>query len=255
LPLYELALTTARECAASAPDAEVTLITPEAEPLEIFGSAASHAMRTLLDAHGITLLTGSYGVPSRPGRLHLAPGGRRMDVDRVVTLPRLAGPLLRGMPLGRDGFIPTDLHGRVPGVDDVYAAGDATSFPIKQGGLAAQQADAAAEAIAASLGADITPRPFTPVLRGLLLTGGSRRYLRADISAGAGDSTVSDEALWWPPNRLCGRYLAPYLSRQVGFAADVMPRDEHPIPVTIAIEPQPPDTQRRFVELTDVDPS
>jgi len=34
---------------------------------------------------------------------------------------------------------------------------------------------------------------------------------------------VSQEPLWWPPNRLCGRYLAPYLSRQVGFAADVMP--------------------------------
>ena len=36
---------------------------------------------------------------------------------------------------------------------DVYAAGDATTFPLKQGGLATQQADAAAETIAAELGA------------------------------------------------------------------------------------------------------
>jgi hypothetical protein len=32
----------------------------------------------------------------------------------------------------------------------VFAAGDATTFPIKQGSLAAQQADAVADAIAAS---------------------------------------------------------------------------------------------------------
>jgi sulfide:quinone oxidoreductase len=253
VPLYELALATAEECAASAVEAELTFITPESEPLEIFGLRASDAMRTLLDADGVTLLTGSYGVPSRPGRLHISPGRRRMNVDRIVTLPRLAGPVLRGLPVGRDGFIPTDVHGRVPGVDDVFAAGDATDFPIKQGGLAAQQADAVAEAIAVSLGADIIPQPFTPVLRGLLLAGGSARYLRADISAGPSDSTVSEEALWWPPNRLCGRYLAPYLSRQVGFAADVMPHDEHAIPVAIEIEPPQPDAQRRFVELTDLD--
>jgi sulfide:quinone oxidoreductase len=159
------------------------------------------------------------------------------------------------LPVGRDGFIPTDGHGRVTGVADVFAAGDVTEFPVKQGGLAAQQGDAVAEAIAASLGADITPKPFTPVLRGLLLTGGSARYLRADISAGARDSTVSEEALWWPPNRLCGRYLAPYLSRQVGFTAEVMPRDERAIPVAIELEPPLRDAQRRFGELTDLDSS
>ncbi len=99
----------------------------------------------------------------------------------------------------------------------MFAAGDATTFPIKQGGLAAQQADAVAEAIAASVGADIDPQPFRPVLRGVLLTGRSPRYLRADISDAAGDkATISGEALWWPPDKLAGRYLAPYLSSQVG---------------------------------------
>ena len=99
----------------------------------------------------------------------------------------------------------------------MFAAGDATSFPVKQGGLAAQQADAVAETIAASVGVDIDPQPFRPILRGLLLTGGPPRYLQADISGRAGDdSTISGEALWWPPDKLAGRYLAPYLSRQVG---------------------------------------
>ena len=180
----------------------------------------------------MTLHTGSYGQPSSPGRLEITPGHRSLAVDRIVTEPRLVGPSLRGIPSEHEGFIHTDAHGRVPGLDDVFAAGDATTFPVKQGGLAAQQADAVAEAIAAAAGAQIDPQPFRPVLRGTLLTGGPTRYLRADISGGAGDdSTVSDEALWWPPNKLSGRYLAPYLSSKTGEAADVMPQDAGAIQV------------------------
>jgi sulfide:quinone oxidoreductase len=172
----------------------------------------------------VRLHTNSFGVPGRPGWLDVSPGGRRLSVDRIVTEPCLVGPRLRGIPCGRDGFIHTDPHGRLPGLDGVYAAGDATTFPIKQGGLTAQQADAVAEAIAASIGVDIDPQPFRPVLRAVLLTGGTPQYLRADISGSAGDdSTISPEPLWWPPTKLSGRYLAPYLSRQTGEAADVIP--------------------------------
>ena len=64
---------------------------------------------------------------------------------------------------------------------DVFAAGDATDQPIKQGGLATQQADAAAELIAAEAGARVTPRPFRRVLRGVVLTGEAPLYLRRDL--------------------------------------------------------------------------
>ena len=226
LPLYDLALLTAADCAAHGrSEVELTLVTPEEEPLGIFGSRASAAIRALLQARRIGLQTSSYGVPGFPGWLEISPMKRRMPVDRIVTLPRLVGSRLRGVPCGRDGFLRADAHGRLAGLDGVFAAGDATAFPIKQGGLAAQQADAVAEAIAASVGVDIDPQPFRPVLRGVLLTGGRARFLRADISGRAGDdSVIAGEALWWPPNKLCGRYLAPYLSSQVGDAADVMPQ-------------------------------
>jgi sulfide:quinone oxidoreductase len=253
LPLYDLALLTAADCAAHGRSAvELTLVTPEEEPLGIFGSPASAAIRGLLQQTGIVLHTSSYGVPSPPGWLDVSPGERLLPVDRIVTLPRLFGPRLRGIPCGRDGFIHTDAHGRLAALDGVFAAGDATAFPIKQGGLAAQQADAVAEAIAASVGADIDPQPFRPVLRGLLLTGGTTRYLRADISGSAGDdSTIAGEALWWPPNKLSGRYLAPYLSSQVGEAADVMPQGEHAIPVETTLDPITPTLERRYGELPD----
>ena len=214
LPLYDLALMTASMCSEHGlSEVELSLITPEEKPLGIFGNPASAAIRRLLDDSGIAVHTSSYGLPTGPGWLDIAPGDRRLRVDRIVTQPRLVGPRLRGIPAGRDGFIHTDSHGRIAGRDDVFAAGDATAFPIKQGGLAAQQADAIAEAIAASLGVEIDPQPFRPILRGLLLTGGPARYLRADISGEVGDdSAISSATMWWPPDKIAARYLAPYLS-------------------------------------------
>ncbi len=257
LPLYDLALMTGAHCAEHERSAvELSLITPEEEPLGMFGTAASAAVRRLLVGGGITLHTSSYGVPGRVGWLDISPGDRRLRIDRIVTQPRLVGPRLRGVPCGHDGFIHTDAHGRLAGLEDVFAAGDATAFPIKQGGLAAQQADAVAEVIAASVRADIDPQPFRPVLRGVLLTGGLPRYLRADISGDAGDnSTISGEALWWPPDKLAGRYLAPYISSQVGDASDVMPQDQPGIRVETALDPAAGSTQRTLREPSDPSPS
>src|SRR5215208_3302375 len=72
---------------------------------------ASAGIRTLLQDAGVILHTSSFGVPASPGWLDLSPGHRRIRADRIVTEPLLAGPRLRGVPCGRDGFIHTDRHG------------------------------------------------------------------------------------------------------------------------------------------------
>ncbi len=215
LPLYELALLTAAHVAERGlRNVQLRLVTHESEPLDVFGAKASAAVRELLEDSGIEVLTDRVPLEGRPGELVTAPGPA-LVADRVVSLPGLKGPAIRGLPHDRDGFIPVDLHGRVRGLEDVYAAGDATTCPIKQGGVAAQQADAAAEAIAARLGRDLEPRPFRPVLRGLLLTGTGPLYLRAEVAGGRGDAgRVSEHALWWPPSKVAGRHLAPYLTTQ-----------------------------------------
>jgi sulfide:quinone oxidoreductase len=102
-----------------------------------------------------------------------------------------------------------DEHARVRGLDDVYAAGDCTDFAIKQGGLAAQEADVAVGQIVARLeGRTVDPEPL--VLRGVLLTGGERAYLHTSEREHA-DAVISGHALWWPPTKIAGRYLAPHL--------------------------------------------
>src|SRR5204862_2419542 len=116
------------------------------------------------------------------------------------------------------GLIATDRFGSVLGMERIFAAGDVTWFPIKQGGIAAQQADAAATAIAALAGTGTDRQPFRPVLRGALLTGEGPVYM-GDGEAGAHGSAVTRSILWWPPAKLAGRLLAPYLAAKAGYRA------------------------------------
>ena len=116
---------------------------------------------------------------------------------------------MAGLPTDRAGFVPVDLHGRVTGEPCVYAAGEVTSFPLRQGGLAAQQADVVAETIAARYAGGPEPAPFAPVLRARLTTSGAPLYLQAGPP---GQSLASHRAMWSPPEKVAGRYLAPYLA-------------------------------------------
>jgi sulfide:quinone oxidoreductase len=213
LPAYELALMTAHQIRSMGiDDAELTIVTPEDAPLGIFGAKAAEAVGAELAGAGIDVITGGYAECREGGHLAIQPGARRLEVDRVVALPRAVGPRIAGLPADDAGFVPTDDHSKVKGLDRVWAAGDGTNFPIKQGGLAAQQADAAAASIAALAGAGIAPEPFRPVLRGVLMTGEKSEFMSKDITGGDGEGMASSHRLWWPPVKIAGRYLAPYLS-------------------------------------------
>jgi sulfide:quinone oxidoreductase len=217
LPIYELALMTAAHVAARGlRGVELALVTPEDAPLQLFGRVASDAVRKLLDERDIAVHTSTYAAELWRGQLRLVPDGH-ITADHVVALPRLQGQRIDGVPQTADRFVPVDANGRVHGVVDVFAAGDITSFPVKQGGIAAQQAEAAAEAIAADAGVELAPHAFRPVLRGLLLTGSEPRYLRRELAGGTGETSSADtEPLWWPPAKIVGRYLAPFLHQLAG---------------------------------------
>lgn len=215
LPLYELALLTAERMRAASAKVEITLLTPEPAPLASFGGRASGAVLEELEDHGIHFIGGLQPEEIIWGELRAGPGKVRIHADAVVTLPRLRGPAFPGLPSDDRGFIPVDAHGLVRGTTNVYAAGDAVTFPIKHGGLATQLADVAAEAIAARVGVSLTPAAFRPVLRGMLLTGDQPRYLEGALGDAGDSSTASSKPLWWPPAKIAGRYLAPYLSGQV----------------------------------------
>jgi len=213
LPVYELALLTASWIAdRHLTGVELAIVTPEHEPLEDLGPAASRAMRAVLSDRGIRLHVNERAEKVEPGALQLA-AGDALEVDRVVAIAKLEGPRVAGLPADGSGFIQIDDHARAVGLDDVYAAGDATTFPIKQGGIATQHADAAVETIAARLGAGAEPPAFQPVLRAMLLTGVAPIYLRAVVGRELADQVELDaDPLWWPPTKIAGRYIGPYLA-------------------------------------------
>lgn len=219
LPAYELALLAATELSrAGIAGTRVTIVTPEDGPLLIFGRRASEQVAELLADHSIEVIAGTHPVSYENGALAIVPG-EPLEADAVVSLPRLEGRHIEGLPYDSDGFIPVDDHSRVLDLPRVFAIGDVTSFPVKQGGIATQQADTAAEAIAADLGCDVEANPLDPVLRGILWTGTKPRYLFGWLGGGHGETSVASERPPWPidnPSKLIGRYLTPFLARFEG---------------------------------------
>src|SRR3954471_15976241 len=215
LPIYELALMAARRAWEMQIETEITIVTPEDRPLGIFGAAAADDLEKRLAEPGIRLLARTAAEIPAHGRVILGPGGEEITCDRVIALPVTEGPQLAGLPNDTDGFIPIDTFARVTNTPDVYAAGDGTNFPLKQGGIACQQADAAAAHIAWSLGLGEHPEPFRPVLRGRLLTGHKPQFMRHDVTARNGEEDASaSQPLWWPPTKVAGKYLAAYLAER-----------------------------------------
>jgi sulfide:quinone oxidoreductase len=217
LPAYELALMTARHLVATGTgQCHVSVVSPELRPLELFGRAASDAVLGLLGEAGVAFVGGVRPVGHEAGELTHSDGV--IPADRVVALPRLRGPRIDGVRQTPEGFIPVDDHCAVVGADWLFAAGDITAFTIKQGGIATQQAVAAAEAIAVMAGATLVPHPFRPVLRGLLLTGGQPTYLRHDLTEPGEGDWASGAPIWWPPTKIVGRRLSPFLAQIAGEA-------------------------------------
>jgi sulfide:quinone oxidoreductase len=213
LPIYELSLLTAVELRERQTDTRLALVTHESSPLALFGTRASRGVHALLQEAGVEVITHARAAGVQGGGLALH-DGRILSADRVVASPRLTVPDIGGIPQGPEGFIGTDLQMRVEGTPRVYAAGDASWFPIKQGGVAAQQADVAASAIASLVEPAVEVERFRPVLRGVLFTGAAPRYLRAEVGRRPTSSAESTAALWWPPAKVAGRHLAPYLAKR-----------------------------------------
>jgi sulfide:quinone oxidoreductase len=214
LPLCELALMTAARARSLGVEIKLAFVTPELTPLKAFGPAADEAILQLLADAGIELHTGAKAQIPTPHEVVLP--GTRLQADWIVTLPRISGVALPGVPAGERWFVPIDHRCRVkemPG--HVYAAGDITDVLIKHGGIGAQQADTAAAAIAHLAGAiDHPPGPLEPVVRGVLMTGNGPRFLAARLTAtDRFHSEVVEHQPWPADEKIVAEELGPYLAQ------------------------------------------
>jgi sulfide:quinone oxidoreductase len=213
LPLYELALLTATHVEQHGiGGVELDLVTHEPSALSLFGPDASAAVSSLLWQRGVALHADRHVESFTNGWLQLDEE-TVLPADRVVALPRLEGIRIDGIHCDRDGFVDVDRFGRVEELADVYAVGDITTFPIKQGGVAAQKADVVAEAIAARAGASLETRHDELRAYAVLLTGREPLYLSADLATG-GEATTppASDPLFWPAAKIAARHLSPLLA-------------------------------------------
>jgi sulfide:quinone oxidoreductase len=177
------------------------------------------ARRAVHFEHGVT--------PLRVNREGLALSfGGVLRTDEVIAVPQLVGRWVAGVPAAWSGFVATDERGGVIGLPDVYAAGDMTSYPVKQGGLAAQQADLIASDLARRVGADVPRRPVRHVLRAQLFGAGEPLYLYTELDGHgqalpvAPETAVATSSAWWPSAKLFAPYLTPWMaSRSAPVAA------------------------------------
>lgn len=216
LPLYELALMTAERAESmDIRDLGLSLVTPEPRPLAVFGTVVSDVVTERLERAGVTVYTNSLAKVPAARKLIIQPQNVELADQRIVTMPRIAGPGIRGLPGGgAHGFLPIDKHCTVRGTGGrVFAAGDAANYPIKHGGLGAQMADAAAAAIALLAGAKEKAPAFNPIIRGKLLTGRDPVYMSAcPVGAESFESEVYDEPPWPADDKVVAEELGPYLA-------------------------------------------
>ncbi|MGA7434971.1 MAG: FAD-dependent oxidoreductase [Solirubrobacterales bacterium] len=200
LPIYELALLIGAEPGVCG---SVTIVTPERSVLELFGEAASEKVSALLRYRNIETILGTAPAEYRDGALTTT-DGRQIKADLAIALPLLTGRKISGLPYDEQGFIPVDEYGQIEQHSREFAAGDVTSNPVKFGGLATEQADVVASAIAAAAWKGPEPKPFRPVYRGTLATADGL----IDLGPGSGSS---EPYAWDPAEKVQGKYLTPFL--------------------------------------------
>jgi sulfide:quinone oxidoreductase len=189
---YELALFITLQARTMGAELRTTIIRPEPPPLAALGSRATTSIAKELERAGVSVVGADDVTVEREhtATVVLEPSGQRLEVDRVLALPVLRGRHVTGLPADGSGFVEVDEHCRVRGLRGIWAVGDATAFPLKSGGFAAEQADVAAEDIAAAAGAAVEPRTFDPARDDLAgLPAG--RFLREAIGGHALDLPVS----------------------------------------------------------------
>lgn len=129
---------------------ELLLLTAEHRFMDVFGPGVHEALQNELKERGIGARRWQQPRRAEQGAL-VFPEGGRLAYDLLIAAPsHEAAVRWKALPTDERGFLRTKTASRqVESHPDIYAVGDASDYPVKQGFLALLQADAAAEAWAA----------------------------------------------------------------------------------------------------------
>ncbi len=163
--LYELAfmLSTWLDWKDARSGVEIMLLTAEQRFMEAFGTSVHEMLQKEMRQRGIGVRRHPRPQRVEKGAL-VFPEEGRLRYDLLIAAPaHEASVRWEALPTDEHGFLRTEMASRrVVGHPDIYAAGDASDYPVKQGFLALLQADAAAEDWAARVRGQAPAFAFEP---------------------------------------------------------------------------------------------
>ncbi|MCW5581213.1 MAG: NAD(P)/FAD-dependent oxidoreductase [Luteimonas sp.] len=193
---------------------KLVFFNPSKEPGQRLGPAAVRRMLGRMRELGIETHLGHKPVRFEAGKVVTEGGG--FDADLILFMPGLTGPAWLDdseLPRSEGGFIAADAHCRAHGLDNVYVAGDAGSYPgpdwmAKQAHQADLQAEAVARNIAAGLRGEAACHGFKAELACIVDTLDSGMMV---YRSEARSITLPRSRMWhWAKQRFEARYLRPY---------------------------------------------
>jgi sulfide:quinone oxidoreductase len=186
VPLFETAFALSRliEGRDKADRSAITIVSHET-PEAMFGDAAvGQALNEAMQSRGIEFVSDFPIARITPHSL-IADDGREMNCDLSMVIPPFAGQgaVVHTNITDAEGYLPVDANMRVTGVERMYAVGDCVSLPgPKMGHMAVQQAEVAAENIAAEIAGHAISAVYDHDLTLVLETDGKDSiYLHKDL--------------------------------------------------------------------------
>lgn len=229
-PLYEMALMIEHHLreARVRERVSITFATCEMSLIESFGPLLHDLMLERFAERGIACETGVVLEKVEAGAAHFS-NRAALPYDLLLASPPAgASVLFPALPAGPGGYLTTKLATRrVDGLDEVFAAGDTSDFPVKQAFLALLQADAIAEGIAADVQGRLPRFVFEPVSKFVLEEFDTGLYAQAPFTANDGlrvevdspDYRAGASPLWRIGKRMLGTALPKRFSQGEPFNA------------------------------------
>lgn len=155
VPVYETAFALSRllEERGMRESARITFVSPDSFNNALAGAAVADTLHTALNRHHIKSLP-DFPIRQITASAVLTDGGHSLGYDLLMLIPPFRGTgAVRGLGItDSHGYVLVDKALRVPGIEGMYAAGDAVSFGgPKMGHMAVRQAEVAAANVAAEI--------------------------------------------------------------------------------------------------------
>ena len=200
VPVYEAAFAMSRllEERGTRARSTIKLVLP-AVPGDLLGEP--HAAGALIEAlvkHDIEILLDFVPARVQAGQL-VATDNHFLPYNLLMLVPAFSGPgTMAGLGLtDEEGYVQVDEKLRVPGVDGMYAAGDAVAFPgPKMGHIAIRQALVAASNLVAEIKGQVPEAVYQHEMRLIVDEGGDESiYVHQRLTSGA-PATVRQGLFW-----------------------------------------------------------